>query len=145
MIRHPELLGTAVDEFMRYYSPAGSARYVERDVTVGGVDLTAGQTVMGLYHLIHRDPRQFANPDVFIPDRSPNRHLGLGAGIHRCLGAHLVRVEAMVVVAEVLKRLPEFELDGARPPVWLAGQAGGLTSVPVTFHPGGVREFAFAG
>ena len=72
-----------------------------------------GQFVVQCRPMMNRDPRQFENPDVFIPDRAPNRHVALGLGIHRCLGAHLLKIEARVAAEEFLRRIPEFEPDPA--------------------------------
>jgi cytochrome P450 len=95
-----------------------------------------GQIVTTLMNLVHRDPRGFDNPDVFIPDRTPNRHIGMGLGIHRCLGA-LVPVVTRVIIEEVLRRMPDYELDQSREPVWRCAQISGFESVPVAFSPAG--------
>ena len=58
----------------------------------------------------NRDPRRFESPDEFIIDRTFKKHLGFGAGAHRCLGAHLARVELIVVLEEWLQRIPHFRL-----------------------------------
>ena len=86
--------------------------------------------------IANRDPRVFQYPDTFIADRSPNKHLGLGAGVHRCLGAHVLRVEAKIVLEEFLTRIPEFELDRTKVPKWTSGQEAGMGSVPIVFEPG---------
>ncbi|MDQ1617435.1 MAG: hypothetical protein QOE19_4 [Actinomycetota bacterium] len=137
MVRTPELLEPAIDEFLRFYSPNMSARIVMEDITIGGAHMKAGQPLVNLHPVANRDPRQFENPDVFIPDRSPNRHFALGLGIHRCLGTHLLRVEASVVTQEFMRRVPEWELDPERKPVWAPGQTGGMASVPIVFPPDG--------
>ncbi len=138
LIRQPELMPTAVDECLRYYSPAMTVRVVgDEPGSVYGCDVEPGQFVVKMLPIINRDPREFENPDVFIPDRSPNRHLGLGLGIHRCLGAHLLKIEAKIAMEELLRRVPEFELDQARPTSWMLGQVGGIETLPVVFEPGG--------
>ncbi len=71
-----------------------------------------------------------------MPDRSPNIHLGLGIGIHRCLGAHLIALEGRVVLEEFLKRLPNYAIDESLGAKWMSGQVSGMVSVPVTFAPG---------
>jgi cytochrome P450 len=93
--------------------------------------------VILLHALENRDPREFENPDVFVPERSPNRHFALGLGIHRCLGMHILRIEAQVALEEFLKRIPEWELDPERKPKWYAGQVSGFEAVPIVFPPGG--------
>ncbi|MGY0541487.1 cytochrome P450 [Nocardioides sp. YJ-D4] len=139
LISHPELLPLAVDELLRFYSPAMVGRLVlEKSVTVGDVTMEEGQTAFLWFPVANRDRSMFANPDNIVLDRSPNRHLALGQGIHRCLGAHLIKVEARVAITELLRRLPEFELDPTKKSEWLMGQVSGMQSVPIVF-PRGAR------
>jgi cytochrome P450 len=140
LVAKPDLLGTAVEEFMRMYGPAQAGRIANESITVAGVEIMAGQQVQMVHPIANRDPRQFEHPDVFIPERSPNRHFALGLGIHRCLGAHLVRTEAQIVTEEFLRRIPDFELDPDRSSKWSCGQVAGMTSVPIVFEAGG-RKF----
>jgi cytochrome P450 len=143
LIAHPELLPTAVDETLRYYSPAMTVRVINEPVTVYGAEMEPDQFLVKALPIINRDSRQFPNPDVFIPDRAPNPHLALGLGIHRCLGAHLVKIEARVAAEEFLRRIPDFELDPDGSTSWLHGQVGGMMQVPIVFPPGareGERE-----
>jgi cytochrome P450 len=138
--RHVErldLLKTSIDEFLRYYSPALTCRLVAKPVEIHGVEMEPGQHVVLENRATNRDPRQFDHPDVFDPERTPNRHFGLGLGIHRCLGAHLVRVEAEVASQEFIRRVPVWELDPDSNPHWVAGQVGGMETVPIVFPPGG--------
>jgi cytochrome P450 len=140
LIKHPELMPTAVDECLRYYSPAMTVRVVVKDMTFRGCKMKTDQFIVKMLPIANRDSREFANPDVFMADRSPNRHVGLGIGIHRCLGAHLLKVEARVAMEELLRRIPEFELDGEAKTSWLLGQVGGMQSVPVVFPAGGASS-----
>lgn len=137
LIAHPELMPTAVDELLRYYSPALVGRLVlEESVTVGDVTMKEGQTAMLWFPVANRDRSVFTNADNIVIDRTPNRHLALGQGIHRCLGAHLIKVETRVAITEFLKRIPEFELDPNKKPSWLMGQVSGMQSVPIVFPKG---------
>lgn len=133
----PSLLATAGDEFLRYYSPAMAGRKVMKPVEVAGVKMEPGQQVLLVYPVANRDPHQFPDPDAFRPDRTPNRHLALGMGIHRCLGAHLLRVEMQIVAEEFMRRIPDWELDGERESVWQCGLVAGMTQVPIVFPKGG--------
>jgi cytochrome P450 len=108
-------------------------------VTLQGVELLPEQVIVGIMPSINRDPRQFPNPDAFLPDRSPNRHLTLGHGIHKCLGAHLVRLETRIAIEELLRRIPRFELAAGAPAVWQNGTISGMDSVELVFEPG-IRE-----
>jgi cytochrome P450 len=136
LTRDRKIIPTAIDEFLRYYSPASVGRLIKQDVTVSGVPMKAGQYLMLMAPIANRDPRIFPYPDTFIADRSPNKHLGLGAAVHRCLGAHVLRVESKIVLEEFLTRIPEFELDRRKQPRWTSGQLGGMGSVPIVFEPG---------
>jgi cytochrome P450 len=137
LIANPSLIPTAVEEFLRLHGTVMVFRLILKDVTVEGVSMKKGQ-VLGLVHQIcNRDPREFPYPDAFLPDRTPNRHLGLGLGIHRCLGAHLVKVEARIFLEEFLRRVPDFRLDRERRPRWMPGQVGSFVEVPIEFPPGG--------
>jgi cytochrome P450 len=135
LVAHPELIPSAIDEFFRYYCPSGGARLVVAPVTVHGVEFEPGQNVVLAHPINSRDPRKFAMPDVFDPQRSPNPHLGLGLGIHRCIGAHLVRIEVKIVLEEFLRRIPEFSLDSSVTPSWTQGQVAGMHDVRLAFPP----------
>jgi cytochrome P450 len=137
LVRKPEMLPVAIDEFLRFYSPGLVCRTVIEPIEIGGVKMEPGQHVVLVHPLENRDPREFPYPDVFIPERAPNRHFALGLGVHRCLGMHILRVEARVAMEEFFKRIPEWELDPERRPRWYAGQVGGMASVPAVFPPGG--------
>lgn len=138
--RHDANMQVAMDEFLRYYPPAYLARLVTEDVEIGAVKMEAGQHVVLHLQTANRDPRAFDYPDVLVLDRSPNRHFALGNGIHRCLGAHLVRFEGQIVAEAMLGRIPEFTLDTTKPPRWISGQVAGIGEVHLTFPPGGGRR-----
>mgnify|MGYP003318714673 CR=1 FL=1 len=79
-------------------------RRTTKRVEIAGQTIAAGELVVPLIASANRDERVFENPDAFQIDRSPNQHLGLGFGIHVCLGAHLARLEGKVVVEQVAER-----------------------------------------
>ena len=136
LMRDRKIIPSTIDEFLRYYAPATIGRLIKEEVSVGGVPMKAGQQVLLMLPVANRDPRTFPYPDTLIADRSPNKHLGFGTGVHRCLGAHILRVEAQIVVEEFLARIPEFELDRSRKATWAPGQVAGMGSVPIVFEPG---------
>jgi cytochrome P450 len=77
--------------------------------------------------------------DVFILDRPHNTHLALGTGLHVCLGQHLIRMEARVVLQEFLSRIPHYRIDADAPQFWTQGQVQGMSRVPIVFEPGATR------
>jgi len=113
LLEDPLLIPKAVEETVRMESPVqGVARTVTGDVEFGGQCLRRGDRVWLLFGAGNRDASQFADPDQFDLDRFPNRHVGFGDGIHRCVGAPLAQLEMRVVLEEVLKRIPEYRVDG---------------------------------
>ncbi|MGW8846432.1 cytochrome P450 family protein [Streptomyces xiamenensis] len=108
----PELVDTAVEEFLRYEGPVYRAppRYAAEDVTVGGVDIPCRSFVHLLINSANRDPEVFEDPDRLDITRKPNRHLSFGHSIHFCPGAPLSRVEGQVAFTTLLRRLPGLAL-----------------------------------
>lgn len=135
LVAQPELIPPAMEEFMRYYTPATIGREVAVEgARIGGVSMKKGQVAFLALPAGNRDPREFSDPDEFVIGRSPNRHLALGHGIHACLGGSLIRVEIKAIFEEFLRRIPEFELDTSRKkPRWQLGQVAGLSNVVLTF------------
>ncbi len=109
-----DLLGPAIEEVMRYRNQTTRvARYTVRDATVGGHTIPAGQPVTVWLAAANRDPRAFARPEVFQPDRAPNPHLALGYGIHFCLGAALARQEIALALRRLLEQTSRLSVDYA--------------------------------
>jgi len=107
----PELIGEAIEEMIRYDSPLQLfERTAMEDVTIGDQLIRAGEKAAALLGAANRDPAVFASPDRFDVGRSPNPHLGFGAGLHFCLGAPLARVELQTALAALLRRLPRLDL-----------------------------------
>jgi len=126
----PELVFSAIEESMRLEPPIQYfSRTVTRDTEIGGVRLAAGAKVLLSWASANRDPDAFSDPDDFVFDRPNNRHLAFGAGPHRCLGAHLARLELKVVLEETLRRIPPWRVVG---PVVMGGGINRLvTALPV--------------
>ena len=133
---NPELMATALDEFVRIAS-AGTyiARTVQTDTELGGTKLHAGDKLLLSYGAANRDPAAFANPDEVVLDRSPNPHLGFGFGTHRCMGSILAKAEMQIILEELFKRYDRFELDPAGEIVWGAGETQGINALPLILHP----------
>jgi cytochrome P450 len=85
----------------------------------------------------NRDPAMFENPDELDLDR-PNakKHMAFGVGMHRCLGSHYAKLMFEVMVTQVLKRLPDFELAGKPSLFEDAGEVYAVRELPVSFTPG---------
>jgi cytochrome P450 len=134
----PELIPTAMDEFVRYFTPAHAlARTASRDVEVSGQLIEMGDRVLLAYAAANRDPEVFEKPDQVVLTRSPNRHVGFGAGRHHCLGSHQARVTFPVMLTEILTRIPDYEVDieNARR-VESVASVNGWINIPISFTPG---------
>ncbi|TAJ90089.1 MAG: cytochrome P450 [Reyranella sp.] len=131
--RSPELVGPAVDEFLRFDGPVQiTQRVVTRDMTVVGCPVKRGDEIMLVLGAANRDPAAFPDPHKLDVTRDARRHVGFGGGIHHCLGAALARMEGQIAFATLLDRFPRLELAGTperRPTFTLRG----LETLPVTF------------
>ena len=129
----PAMIPQAVEEFLRLYGLIiQDGRAVIHDVEFHGCPMRAGDIVWLGLAAADRDPRQFERPDEFVLGRHPNRHFAFGAGAHRCLGAHLARMELAMVLEEWLPRIPDFRLDADGELTERGGQLM-LHSVPLTW------------
>lgn len=107
VVADPALVPSAAEEMTRFDSSLQLfERTATRDVEVAGTVVREGEKVAALLGAANRDPAVFAAPDRFDVGRTPNPHLGFGAGIHFCLGAPLARVEIQSVLAALRTRLP---------------------------------------
>jgi cytochrome P450 len=112
----PALLGSAVEEFLRYQSPnqLGNRRLVA-DATIGGVAMPEGTLVTLGIGAANRDPAHFPDPDRLDLGRAPNRHLAFITGIHACAGMWLARMEGRVAIGRLVTRFER--LHATAPPV----------------------------
>ncbi|WP_329410440.1 cytochrome P450 [Nocardia vinacea] len=132
LLDDPTLIPKAVEETLRLDPPLqGMARTVTKDVNVGDQWLREGDKVWLLWTAGNRDPEQFENADKFDLDRRPNRHLSFGEGAHRCIGAPLAQVEMRVVLEEVLRRIPDFEVTDWNAVTFGGGQSRHVGHLPV--------------
>jgi cytochrome P450 len=138
LLERPELLPTAFDEYLRYVTPATqNARTSLEDFELAGSPVRRGDRVfLNLYSANH-DEDVFPAPEEVVLDRSPNRHMALGVGPHRCIGEHLAREMWMSMMSEVLSRIPDFQLlrEDVKP-IEQVGLNNGFVAMPATFTPG---------
>ncbi|OBJ83462.1 cytochrome [Mycobacterium gordonae] len=137
LIDHPELYRTATDEFLRYFSVNQQlSRTVTKDVTLNGQHLKANDKLIISWLAANHDENEFDRPDEILLDRNPNRHLAFGLGPHRCIGSHLARTMAEVMVKAVLDRIPDYVVEEDGVAVYLGNPAmTGLGKLPITFAP----------
>ena len=133
LLGEPELMSTAVEELLRAYAPVTMAREVTEDVVYAGCPMKAGDKVLMNFPAANRDPEAFEDPDVVQLDRSHNRHVAFGSGIHRCAGSNLARMELQVALEEWLARIPDFSLAPGEEISWAGGQVRGPRVLPVVF------------
>lgn len=108
---NPQLIESAVEEFLRYDCPVQFMARVARQTTeIGGKKIYKGQSVMLMLGAANRDPLQFPDPERLDICRQENRHLAFGHNIHFCIGAALARLEAQIAIATVLRRMPQLHL-----------------------------------
>jgi cytochrome P450 len=131
LVAEPELLPTAVEEFLRAYAPVTMAREVVKETRINGTTFKPGEMVLLSFPAANRDPDIFADADRVVIDRGENRHAAFGLGIHRCIGSNLARMEIRIALEQWLERIPEFCLDPAAAVTWSEGSVRGPRRVPV--------------
>ncbi len=129
----PELLPTAVEELLRFYSPVTMGRIVTEPVELDGAEMQEGDRVLLNFPGANRDPEAFERADEVVLDRRRNRHMAFGLGIHRCAGSNLARMEMQVALRTWFDRIGEFELADPDAVTWAGGQVRGPRTVPVRF------------
>lgn len=127
----PSLWRSAFDETLRYESPVQLFfRTTERPANVGGIEIPTGEKVVLFMGAANRDPRKWTNPNEFNIRRDTQGHLGLGGGIHACVGQMMARLEAECILSAFLKRVISMELTG-EPVAQPNSNTKGYASVPV--------------
>lgn len=132
----PELMETAIEEFVRFASPATYLRRtVTEDATLGGQELHEGDRVLLSFAAANRDPTKFEAPDEVIIDRTPNHHLGFGAGVHRCIGFLVGKMMIRITLQEFLARYRDFHVDPEHAIEWKTGENLGISFLPLVLGP----------
>ncbi len=131
LLDDPDLITTAVEEFLRYESPLQQGnRMAGEDIDLGDTVLPAGTYIHTSIAAANRDPAVFDDPDRVDLGRKPNKHLAFATGIHICLGATLARVEGRIAIGGLVKRFPTLAANGEARMVPLA-RFRGYESLPV--------------
>lgn len=134
LLAEPELIPTAIEEFLRAYSPVTMGREVIKEASISGCPIKPGNTVLLSFPAANRDPAMFPDADKVVIDRKENRHVAFGIGIHRCVGSHLARLEITIAIEEWLRRIPDFRLDPAGKVTWSEGSIRGPRQLPILFR-----------
>jgi cytochrome P450 len=128
----PELLITAMEEFLRAYAPVTMARLVAKDHDFMGCPMQVDEWVLLPFPAANRDPLIFEDPHTVKLDRAENRHAAFGLGIHRCVGSNLARMELRVALEVWMARFGDrFTLADADAVTWSHGQVRGPRTLPV--------------
>ena len=122
ILRHPETgaaladgsvqAGAFVEEVLRYDSPVQLTSRIGYETKIGGVTVGDGDSVTTVLGAGNRDPRRFADPDVFRPSRSEGAPLSFGGGAHFCIGAALARLEGGIAFPRLMRRFPKLSAEG---------------------------------
>ncbi|MEU7141176.1 cytochrome P450 [Nocardia sp. NPDC046473] len=134
----PAHIPAFIEEVLRHRSPTSETtfRYTTTPITVGGIDIAAGELIVLSVAATGRDPRRFADPESVDIDRPDNAHLAFGHGIHYCVGAPLARMEGRIGLARLLTQYPDLELSPHSESGWRTSFAiRGLTALPVRLRP----------
>ncbi|ELR68487.1 putative cytochrome P450 hydroxylase [Fulvivirga imtechensis AK7] len=109
---HMQALPTAIEELLRYDGPVHLlGRIVGEDLEFEGHAMKKGEVATLCLASANRDARQFEQADRFLPQRTPNRHIAFGSGIHFCLGDWLAKKQATIALSRFLKAFPNYQLD----------------------------------
>jgi cytochrome P450 len=133
VVERPAAVTTAIEEFVRWISPAAyNRRTATLDTTLAGQSIRAGDKVVFWEASANRDERVFADSMRFDAERDPNPHVGFGHGVHHCLGANLARLELRILIEETIASWEAIELAG--PPEWArSNKHTGLRHLPIRY------------
>ncbi|MEV8516949.1 cytochrome P450 [Dactylosporangium sp. NPDC051484] len=127
----PDLLGSGIEEALRWASPANHVlRYATCDTRIGEVSIRAGDAVVVWYGSANRDREIFEEPFTFDVRRHPNRHLTFGSGAHYCVGFAVARMTLRTLFEELFATFDKIELAGEVTHI-ASNFVAGITSLPV--------------
>ena len=133
-----ELLDSATEEFLRFFTPApGDGRTISADCVIAGQEFKEGERLWLSWAMANRDPEVFPNPNEMDLARPGNRHASFGLGIHRCIGSNMARMVFKRMLIAVLDRMPDYACDPAGAVHYdTIGVIQGMKHLPATFTPG---------
>ena len=133
VLADPAIIANAVEEILRYWAPSQyQGRFSTVDSEWHGVTIPKGKPVFLITGAANRDPRRYDDPDRFDITRDPGLAVGLGHGLHACLGAALARMESRVAIEEIARRWPAYEVDEPGLRRVQMSNVAGYSSVPIT-------------
>ncbi len=111
-LKNKDIIPGIIEESLRYYSPVQSTRrYAKENTSFHGIDIEKGDFLNLYIGSANRDPELFVDPNIFNPERKPNRHIAFGYGIHFCLGSPLARLEGRIILEEFFKKYKNFSIE----------------------------------
>jgi cytochrome P450 len=132
LVEQPGLIPNAIEEILRYEPVSTMAgRHNTREVTYYGTTVPPGNRFLLLSGAAARDEREYARPDAFDVRREIARHMAFGWGLHACIGAGLARLEARVVIEEMLARFRDWTIDEQHVALRLSSTLRGYGSLPI--------------
>ena len=136
---HAQLVSTPgdnpefIEEAIRLFNPGVCmGRYATKDTEIAGQPIKQGDQVAFFHISTNHDPTEFGDPALDL-ERSSNRHLALGLGVHRCLGAHQARLSLSVGISVLLERLGNLEITEPEEVEIATNQRRQLLSLPLSF------------
>lgn len=134
LIDQPAMIGSAVEEFLRFESSNQLGnRITTEPVAIGGIEMPAGTSIHIGIGAANRDPAVFERPNELDIGRRPNRHLAFGSGIHQCVGMSLARLEGQIAIGRFLEAFPGYRLTN-QPTRGGRVRFRGFLSVPATVN-----------
>ena len=129
----PARIPKALEELMRRFSVAATARVVTRDMCYEGVEMKKGDRIFICPWLYGMDDQAFDDPMQVQLDRNPREIMSFGKGVHKCVGANLARLEIRAMLEEWLARMPDFHIAPGRKPETMLGQTMATVSLPLAW------------
>jgi len=140
LVEDPDLIRTAVEEFIGRFPLISDAREVKTDMIFEDVEMKQGDMILLPTALHGLDARENHCPLELDYRRSAINHSTFGNGSHKCPGAHLSRIEVRIVLEEWLARIPEFTIPKGAAITFSSGVVASLTGLPLIWDPAATRD-----